>query len=397
MLERILPLLPDGNRKFPLRYMRMVGTITDRMCLARNRYLLAHPIRTPGIELLRFLCLNLDIHQMDAYSNDADRYTNVIKYSAIPFRTVIDPIYTNSIAGGRWTVKNGTSTPCEILLNCEFANPINELPFDRDWGEWQRIRGVRLLYHDSLELPEDFAKSLFVFKEQKPNYLIFAINVPALLFKYYKYVVDCRKDQQIPDTNYFLKEFEYSYFFDDLYDIWTLNLLIRIFESPDSSVDDVINDITMPLRFCTYNMLSQGVQGIFEFVNLLRTGAIKPQDFLATHWFRGGKTIVDQYKENCIRFTQLPQNHRYLWLKTLNEFPYFFLINTLVNMFLDGPLKETVAIRCKEIFVTKIAPVNMPSAVINPVLGNFIRQWQSSLSQYLRGEPTIFPKPRKTT
>ena len=124
---------------------------------------------------------------------------------------------------------------------------------------------------------------------------------------------------------------------------------------------------------------------------------MKPQDFLAIHWFRGGRTIFDEYTDNCKRFAALPQSSRYLWLSTLNEFPYFFFVVAIARLFQDGPLKDSINTRCKELLTTRIMPINMPAAVVNPTLGNFIKQWQTALSQYLNGEAVIFPKPRKQT
>ena len=393
MLSRILAMLPEGNRKFPLRYMRMVNSIRDRMCLARNRYLLAHPIQTPGIELLRFLCLNLDIAALDKYTSDADRYTEVIKFFKDEYRASVDPNFSNTIAGGRWIDKRGGVGPSEIILSCESTNPLTDLPFDKDWNEWRYLRAVRLLYHDSLELPEDFAKSMFLFKEQKPDYLVVSINVPILLFKYYKYTVACRKDNLQVNTAAFLKDSEYTYFFDDLYDIWTLNILLRIFENPDSSADEIIKDVTMPIRFCTANMLRQGLDGIKEFVDLLRQGALKPQDFLAIHWF-AGRSILDMLTENE-HWVQLPPTHRYLWLDSIHWMPWYILILEIIRMFQDGPLKDAVNIRCIEIWNRKFRTVYMPGAVINPALGDFIRQLQAEIGKIFKNEPIVFPKSRR--
>ena len=291
--------------------------------------------------------------------------------------------------------RRGQVAPCEIMLNCESANPLQDLPFDKDWSEWRPLRAVRLLYHDSLELPEDFAKSMFMFKEQKPDYLVVSINVPILLFKYYKYVVECRKESIAPNTNHFIKEYEYSRFFDDIYDIWTLNLLLRIFESPDANADTIISDVTMPLRFCTTNMLRQGIDGIKEYVDLLRQGAMKPQDFLATRWFVD-RSVLDMIDERA-HWTQLPRTHRYMWLNNIHWLPYFFLILTIVRMFQDGPLKDAVNLRCNELWIKWIRPVYMPTAVTNPALGDFIRNMQTKISQMLQNQPVVFPESRKVT
>ena len=393
MLQRILSMLPDGNRKFPLRYQRMVNSIRDRMWLAKNRYLLAHPIQTKGVELLRLLCLNLNISALDSLKSDVDRYTEVIKFYKDEYRSSIDPVFSNTIAGGRWVDKRGGIGPCEIMLNCESAYPLTDLPFDKDWSEWRDLRAVRLLYHDSLELPEDFAKSMFMFKEQKPDYLVVSINVPILLFKYYKYILECRKEHLQIDINHFIKEYEYSHFFDDIYDIWTINLLLRVFENPDNSSDDIIRDLTVPIRFCTDNMLRQGIDGIKEFVDLLRQGAMKPQDFLATKWF-SGRSLLELIEERE-HWIQLPPTHRYLWLKWIHLMPFYVLILSFVRMFQDGPLKDAINLRCNELWIKWIRPVYMPSAVTNPSLGDFIRDLQMKISQLLKNETIVFPESRK--
>lgn len=392
MLQRILSVLPDGNRKFPLRYMRMVNSILDRMCLAKNRYLLAHPIQTPGMELLRFLCLNLDVTALDEYKTDADRYTEVIKFYKDTYRMSIDPVFSNTIAGGRWVDRRGGVGPAEIMLNCESADPLRDLPFDKDWSEWQSMRAVRLLYHDSLELPEDFTKSMFLFKRQKPDYLIIAINVPILLFKYYKYIVACRNEHLDVNVNHFLKDYEYSHFFEDSFDIWITNVMLRIVEDPDCPTDKIIADVTMPIRFCTTNMLQQGIDGIKEFVDLLRQGSLKPQDFLAIKWFQD-RSILDMITERD-HWVQLPPTHRYMWLTCMNWYIYLYLVTSLIRLFQDGPVKNTMNIRCNEIWVRKFRTVSMPGAVINPALGNFIQVLKEKYEHILKGEKIEYPVTR---
>lgn len=395
MLSRILSALPDGNRKFPLRYMRMINSISDRMWLARNRYLLAHPIHTPGVEFLRYLCLNLDITALDEFQNDEDRYTEIIKFFKDPYRTAIDPVYSNNIAGGKFVYHNGGIPPCELFLNCESADPLRELPFDKDWNEWKGLRALRLQYHDSMELPEDFAKSMFMFKEQMPTYLTFSLDVPILLFKYYKYTVECRDSHLDVNTNAFLKEYELTHFFDDIFDVWILNLLTRVFSDPSASADDIIKDITMPIRFCTTNMLRQSIEGIQEFVTLLKSGALRPQDFMEIKWFR--ERSLKEVIEDIERWVRLPPTHRYMWLNTALWLPYLSLVLLIVHQFPDGPMKDTVDIRCKEVWNMKFRTAMMPSAVVVPSVGNFVRELQDTVYQLLMGKDVILPKAKKTT
>lgn len=324
---------------------------------------------------------------MDECKSDMERYNKLINGYCVTMRTAIDPMFTNVISGGKFIKSAMTS---EIPLVCEFANPYNEFPFEKDWLSWKPMRGVRMMYHDSLELPEEFVSSMIQFKVEKPKYLLVAINLPLLCLKWYKYTVECRRNRDTYDVDGFLKEYEYSYFFDDLVDIWILNLLLHVLTNPDKVTDDIISRITMPVRFCTTNMMRQGIDGIKEFVELLRNGSMKPQDFMVTRWFNE-RSLIDLINENCYRWVSLPALSRYLWQKTLNQFPYFSLLVESVRLFPDTPFKDTINLRCKEIFNYQIRPISMPSAVTNPVLGDFIRLWQNELSTFLNNGAAKFP------
>ena len=372
----------------------MINSIRDRMCLAKNRYLLAHPINTPATMLFKYILLNLDLNAVRRLKTDVDRYTEYFKMTGTTFRSVIDPNFSNSIAGGKFIDKTtfiGSTLPAEIMLNCEFANPINELPFEEDWPKWEHLRGIKIMYHDSLEIPEDFAKSTFQFRLSPPSHFVIAVNVPVLCFKYYKYIEDCKENKVDPDVSYFLKQFEFANFFDDLIDIFIMNVLQRVFSRPTDSVDAIADSMLVPLRFCTTNMKRQGVEGIVEFVNLLKEGALKPQDFLATHWF-GDKSIMGMVRENCYRLVSLPNTSRYLWLRTINDFPYLSMLIACTRSFIDGPFKETFDFRCREIWNLKIRPISMPGAVTNPGVKDVIATWKANLGAYLNGDDVILPR-----
>lgn len=398
MLDRLLSVIPTGNRRFPIKYMRMITSIKDRMVLAKNRYLLAHPIRTPAIEMFRYILQNLNLETLASYNSDVDRYTEYLKTIGSYFRLTLDPNFSNTIAGGRFIDRSSTFnfTPAEILLNCEFANPIKELPFDADWSEWETLRSIRIMYHDSLQIPEDFSKSTFSFTLNPPTHMIIAVNAPVLCFKYYKYLVDCKTSGMQPDVIYFLKQFEFAYFFDDLIDIFIMNTLQRVFSHPDDDIDQIAGDMLVPIRFCTMNMKRQGVEGIVEFVNLLRNGSIKPGDFLATHWF-GNQSIMEKFQSNCRRYTALPNNSRYLWLRTLNDMPYLSMIIASVRSFPDGPLKDTFNNRCRELWNLRINPVSMPSSVTSTGVKDVIANWKSNLGGYLNGSDQILPREFRRT
>lgn len=399
MLERILSMFPvAGNRQYPMKYMRMISCIKTRSVLAKRRYQLAHPIKTQGMEFFKYLCTSMDYTSLDKYNSDVDRYTEVIRSSELMIRNTVDPVYTNSIVGGKLVAKTAGIAPYEVLLNCDCLNPLAEYPFDAPWssGRWQNLRGIRILYHDSLELPEDFAKSTLNFTKQKPSFLVISVNISILRFKYYKYLKHCESNNVDPDIDVFLKDFEYKSFFDDIFDIWILNLLTRVLSSPTDSVEDIFNDVTVSIRYCTKNMLIQGIEGIVQYADLLRQGSIRPQEFLITEWF-GNRNILDIINDNCVRWTQLEPGTRHAWLRAVRDIPYFALLISIIRTFPDSPLKDAVNIRCKELWTLRIKPVAMPNTVMQPILGDFLRTWQDALSKFLEGGSIEMPFSKKTT
>ena len=393
MLERILSMIPaGGNRQYPMKYMRMINSIKTRSILAENRYRLAHPIRTPGIEYFKYLINTMDFSALDKYKSDVDIYTEAIRDSELQLRNVIDPAFTNSIVGGKLVAKTAGVAPYEVFLNCDCLNPMVEYPFDMDWasGQWQKLRAIRILYYDSLELPEDFAKSTLNFTKQKPTFLVISVNTSILRFKYYKYLKACKEDKQEPDIDQFLKDNEFSAFFDDIFDIWVLNLLARVLSSPTDSPDTIYDDVTVSIRYCTKNMLKQGIEGIIQYADMLRQGGIRPQEFLITHWF-SDRNILDIIQDNCVRWTQVDPDTRHTWLRAIRDIPYFALLLTIIRTFPDGPFKDAVNTRCKELWTLRLKPAAMPNTVIQPSLGNFLRKWQDGLSKFLDGGDVAMP------
>ena len=391
-------MIPLGNRQYPLRYLRMVTCIKTRSILAQNRYKLAHPIHTAGIEFFKYLCTTMDYSTLDQYKSDVDRYTEVLRGSQLQLRNVVDPAFTNNISGGRLVAKIAGVAPYEVFLNCDCLDPSVEYPFEADWnsGKWQKMRGIRVLYHDSLELPEDFAKSTFNFTKQKPNYLVIGVDTAILRFKYYKYLQNCKADGTEPDIDAFLKDYEFAQFFDDVLNIWLFNLLLRVISSPADSAETIYKDVTVSVRYCTKNMLMQGIEGIIEYADLLRQGGIRPQEFFATKWF-GDKSILELLNENCVRWTQIDPGVRHMWLRAMRDIPFFALIVSVVRAFPDTPFKEAVNTRCKELWTTRLKPAAIPSTVTQPNLGNVLRSWQTALEKFLGGGSIPMPFSTTTT
>lgn len=383
MFKRILDVIPEGNRKIPLKYYRMMNTIMDHLTLSKNRYLLAHPIQTQGMELLRYFILNLPIAELEACSNDAERYSSILKEFKQSYLMAYDSVICGSIDGGRWfkNCKSSEDIP-EIVLDISLDDPEHVYPFDKPWEDWQDIRSVRILYHDSLELPEDFAPSMWEFKKDIPSVAVIGIDVTTLCFKYYKYYQDCKGSQVSPDPNEFLKQYEYQYFFEDMYEIFTLNLLLKIFSDSELTVKDVVSSVVTSPRIVAENMLTQGITGIYDFVELLKTNACKLQDFVGIKWFLVG-SILDKFefltKKCCV-----PDRQQYLWAEVSLNIPYFALLVAISKLYPDAPVAKTIAGRSSELYIKRFRTTPLPSIVHGAKLKKYVDDLRKTIETLLQ-------------
>lgn len=384
MIERISQVMQEGTSRYPLKYRRMIGCMADRLAYLRNIFLIGKPAQTPGTALLRYLISNVDVVKLHNMRSDIERYTNVIKFFKNSYQQAFDPVVNGSIKGGRWisTASTGGELPPEVILNIDCSSPFNMLPIDKPWSEWQGLRGIKFLYHDSLELVERYNTFMLNFKTQKPKMLVVALDVSVLIFKYYKYWEDCLEKEVKPDINEFIMRYEYANFFDDLLDIWTLNLLTLIFSHPEMSTNGILAKLTVPLRICTTSMLTQGIDGAREYIDLVKQGRVKPQDFLETRWFadysiREKMDLVDQW---CV----LPDRRQYLWCDTLLWLPYLHLLLVLTDMFPEGAVNQLIKERCEQLYIRKFKYAVMPGLAKSETLKEFISTLDEGIKQRLQ-------------
>lgn len=358
MLTRLRSILPDGTPKFPLRYRRMINSMSDRLDYLKSRYLYAAPYQTRGMELLRYYILAVDYGALDSYPTDLERYTNVIKFFKNSRLQAFDPVVNGNIVGGRLFRAREGMPPPEVWLNVDAKDPMSQYPLEKPWEEWQDLRSVRILYHDSFELLDEFNNSLLNYKKDLPSALIVSLDVATLIFKYYKYWKSCQASGVAPDINAYLKTYEYSWFYDDLLDIWILNTLIYVFENPETSVDRVLARMTIPVRVATDHMLVQGIEGLKEFVDLVKEGALRPQDLLEVKLFHYD-TIKTRMNE-IDAWTLMPERRQYLWCRTLVWLPYLRLMNAVLNLAPAAGITALMRERCAELYWRKFKYVNMP-------------------------------------
>jgi hypothetical protein len=381
MLTRILSVLPQGTPKFPLQYRRMITSMTDRLNYLKVRYIYAAPYQTYGMELLRFFILNLDMENLDSYKSDIERYTDVIKFYKQPKLQAFDPVVNGKIAGGRLFRPRPGGMPPEIWLNVDCDDPLNCYPMDQPWEQWKSLRGVRLLYHDSLEMLDEFNNSLLNFKKEQPTALVVSLDVATLVFKYYKYWKDCKKRNVEPDVNKFLKEYEYTHFFEDMFNIWILNFLAYMFSHPEVDEQSVLDRLTIPVRVATDHMLLQGIRGTKEFIGLVKANTLRMADFLQVKWFPD-MTIEDKLKE-LKTWCSLPDRRNYLWCNALVWYPYLRFFVQVMGLSPDDALTNLIKERCNELYWKRFKYINMPGIAYGEKLKELVKRFDDDIEKLL--------------
>lgn len=385
MLDRLISALPIGNRKFPLKYRRMLGILRDRMEFAKSRYLFAKPTKTPGIDLLRLLILGVDMEELDSCRSDVQRYTEIIKNYKLTKLHAFDPVANGTVRGGKFMIARGDVPPSEVFLNVDPSNPLLDLPFDKPWDVWQELRGIRLLYHNSMELIDNAPRTIFEFKRDAPSFIVYSLDVSILVFKYYKYWKNCQTAKIEPDIDEYLKRYELAKFFDDQYNLWILNLMLLVLANPNKSATDIVGELSVPARLLMSNTLLQGVEGLVDFMNLIKSGAVKPQDFLVTRWFPD--TTILEHMAVLNKWCDLPTRHQYLWARALLWYPYLTVLILLATYFPEGGINRMIMERADETYVKYFKYVKMPN--VNGGIGftSFCEKLNAAVVNTLNGKP----------
>ena len=360
MINLLLDVIPPGNRKYPIRYRRALNVMFSRLDYLRLRFLNTEMTNSPGLELLRSLLFGVDLNDIDTYPNDIDRFIYVIQTYKETRLHQFDPVYSGRFTTCYFTSASSLARTTEVLLDVDTNHPLDTFPLDKDWSEWQYLRGLRVVSHDSMEIPETITSSLITFSRESPTIIVMTIDVPVLVFKYYKYWKNCKEAEIECDMTDFLKRYEYANFFGDLLDAWLLNLFPYAFTAGGHgvSVGEVVENLFVPTRVATDNVLREVVAGLYEYATLYQQNSLRPQDMVDTPWFSDGKTIREKIKayENAFRF---PPQRNYRWCEALLWLPFVDILTSSLIAFPSSPVANQIAVRARRLWKTHYKYANM--------------------------------------
>ena len=372
MIRTLLDVIPDGNRKYPLRYRRSMNIIYSRLEYLKFKFLNMDMINTPGTELLRSILTNVDLPELDSYPSDIDRFTYYIQFYKTGRLMQFDPVYSGKFTTGYFT--NGSISyagTTEVLLDVDTRHPFSTFPLDKDWPSWQELRGLRIIHHDCLEIPDSITSSLITFKQEAPAFIVMTIDVPVLIFKYYKYWKNCQEAGIACEFMEFLKRYEYSHFFGDLLDAWLLNVVSETYVAKLDGLTstEYANTLKVPKRVATTNVLREVVSGLYEYADLYIQNSLKPQDVIDTPWMPNGQTYREKINElySAIKF---PLQRKYKWCEAMVWLPYVELITRSLELFPSSPVANQIAAKARQMWRDKY----QFAALTNIARGNNVKR-----------------------
>lgn len=204
-----------------------------------------------------------------------------------------------------------------------------------DWSVWKNIQPIKLVAHNSNELKLYWYHQI-VFDKDQPTYAVFAIDVEALLLKYFIYLREMELQLDNMEIHSFINFEIMPFLYADLVDIWiqrTLSTLSDTEEPPKF----ITGDLNMSSSF------TRGMEELTEFYRDLLRGQYRIGDLLRTKIFLNKKSLIDMiYLQEEVFCTSLDLRHSGYGILKMAD-----LLNLVTNVLLGTRERglETATIR----------------------------------------------------
>lgn len=307
------------------RYDRYVTTLTTRSTILRDRHLKAQGYEAKGIQILKQIITLLDLPYLKKQSNDFDRYQNYFSNVQRDWMQIFD----TNVSGNMYRktfIESGIFDTTEFLLPVTAENHISILPLDQDWHDWETLRPVRIIDHDSHEYTLNVLKDRIKFKLDTPSYAVFTIDPLMLGFMYFKYL---QSEDFTPELSpqIWLHKYVIINLDMDLQDIWLRNEISYLLGLND--IQDL--DVYRPSNSAADSMYGYiGLQyetvmkKLYDTVEKLRSNRIRPEAFL------NSIELTDRnfstYCNDILTQTHIPHLRQYLWQRYVRDMKWVELI-----------------------------------------------------------------------
>lgn len=371
MLDQLLELVPVGNPRHPIAWDRLLKTIEVRMDLCRQKYAACNTVRTPFVETLRWMLLNIDLKELDRCPDDITRLTTVLQAKQTEFKFAFDPVWTKTLGVNKLLKGFDKNKTVELYLNSSVSN-LTSYPLDEGWDEWSGTRGIKILYYNTTTLPISMYTGYVEFGGKTPTYAVISINVQTLLMKWYKYTKFCKESNEEADPIRFIKEFELTNFFNDFLDIWTTNVLLTCLVNPNAPAETIANELSVPNYVTTSNVVTNGVSGLLEVLKLIEVRNLRMQDLLDTKWYSYSDQTIREKILGIQKEFLLPELRQYMWLDVLKFLPYLRIVVAMIHQDPNNPLYNALIRKAHWLYLRKIKYSQLPSYQYSNVIKSHI-------------------------
>lgn len=299
----------------------------------KTRFLNSHGYESRGFRLLKQITDLIDpdfISYLLKQPDDYARYLNGFLPLARESARLFQPVESGR-AYRKMFYEKGLFSTSEYFCPVDDVDHLSTLPMEEGWESWTEVQPVHLWYNDSPEYTMNVLKGRVEYKYTNPTFAIIFVDTIALMFKYYKYMtsqIDLGTEKTL---HKFIHEHVFSFFFEDLQNIWVLNQVLLCTQVPDGeeTVDSLMVKIGASNRQYGYvgGRHQEAVEHLLDAMDDVRDGNIRVNSLLSSKLLPSG-SIIDRIYYS-FKYLDVAHTQQLKYMRMLRDMP---MVDLLLQM-----------------------------------------------------------------
>lgn len=243
----------------------------------------------------------------------------------------------------------------EFLFPVDNSNPIENLPIDQKWEEWNSVQVLHMVDVDSEELSLLFYANAITFKLDHPVYAIFTLDVAALVMKFVAYLREYHKTEDgipIDDLQGLSIKFIHRHvisqcFLRDELRLWFLKNYTNVLDVSLGRADGITAlqpGRDTPWLSATNARVGSQYSAVFnDFLKLcgdVKTGSLSAPRLLNSMVLPFGGTVQSQFLR-LQTVSEFPNLRQYRWGEFMQNLPYLKIFIQVLTLYTDNPQVES--------------------------------------------------------
>lgn len=321
MLDRAHAIyLPNRTPVWCGKLHNYIDTLTTRRLIVSERYKDMPGYPTPGVHLLMHVLAYADCHELAKIENDSERYVQSLMFIRDDLERIFDPV-TTGIIRHELFIATSTEKCTEIVIPVRCSDYRKDLPFDKGWSAWEKVRPLRLVETDSRELTFHTYQDKIKFRKSPPTRAIFTIDVIALVLQYVNFLATRAPDDEIIPVNEYIHKYVLNDgLLKDLQDLWFRNRYLFLLKYPLAKAmsRQVIQE---SLKGGIYGFIGSqyaaGMEEVFGLIVRCQQGSISPGTLLSS--LPLSDMYVPEYVKMLGTTTQVADLRQADWVEWLKD------------------------------------------------------------------------------